>query len=204
MVYKPNIPVPSDPPIQSQPQITTNFGELDSQFGTEHTAFSAVANNGKHKYVTLPQNPTIPAGLPAGNDVILSQQVAFGTNYLRLNTSSSFSFVPLVKNIFKPLNVGSGVTATIVDFSTLGINHVSGTLHVFMLGHPERCIFCTFVYIAPTLSIPGIHPAWNGQLNSKTVSGPLNNLDGNASLLELTTGAAINDTIVTVITYTPV
>jgi hypothetical protein len=54
MVYLPNIPQPTDDPAtQSQAQFLENFQQLDTQFGFDHIAFSAGADNGEHVKVTF-------------------------------------------------------------------------------------------------------------------------------------------------------
>jgi hypothetical protein len=55
MVYLPNIPVGSDRPSLSRGQIQTNFSELDTQYGSDHVAFSGSTLNGSHNKVTLNQ-----------------------------------------------------------------------------------------------------------------------------------------------------
>lgn len=60
MVYKPGIPQPEDDMGNtSQPELLENFSQLDSQFGTNHVAFSASADNGKHSHVTYIRTPDI-------------------------------------------------------------------------------------------------------------------------------------------------
>lgn len=56
MVYKNNIPQPGDSPaVDSQADLLENFTQLDSQYGTtgDHVAFTAGADNGMHKQVSL-------------------------------------------------------------------------------------------------------------------------------------------------------
>lgn len=56
MVYKNNIPQPGDSPaVDSQTDLLENFTQLDNQYGTagDHVAFTAGADNGMHKQVTI-------------------------------------------------------------------------------------------------------------------------------------------------------
>jgi len=68
MTYNPSIPQPTDLISVSQGQILTNFTQLNTQFGIDHTAFNPGSGNGDgfHKKVTynVPQSvdPT-PAGV---------------------------------------------------------------------------------------------------------------------------------------------
>jgi hypothetical protein len=63
-VYLPGIPLGTDNLSTSQAQMLTNFGELNTQFGIDHTPFnnSGVNGNGFHKKVTLPNqsNGSVP------------------------------------------------------------------------------------------------------------------------------------------------
>ena len=56
MVYLNTIPQPGDSPAtQSQADILENFSQIDSQYGTagDHVAFTAIADNGMHKQISL-------------------------------------------------------------------------------------------------------------------------------------------------------
>jgi len=56
MTYNPNIPAANDILSNSQSQILTNFGQLNTVFGIDHVPFyPSVANSGKHAKVTLPE-----------------------------------------------------------------------------------------------------------------------------------------------------
>lgn len=73
MAYKPGIPQPTDDMgATSQGEILENFTQLDSQFGTNHVAFSAAADNGKHSHVTFirldPTDSATDAALTPGED----------------------------------------------------------------------------------------------------------------------------------------
>ena len=179
MVYKPNIPVPSDPPIQSQPQITTNFGELDSQFGTEHTAFSAVANNGKHKYVTLQRSAGVA---PGATDFVLSQAVTPGGNpYLQCNDNLRIQSVPLVKTVTGPIANGQH---TIFDFAAApAMIPQMGTLLIMDPSTGTRNIFTYFTWDGAALQIPGT--------SNQLISGSsFTRFDKAGSALKLTNTAA--------------
>lgn len=60
MVYNPNIPAASDLQSNSQSQILANFSALDTTFAEDHSGFSAVANLGLHKQVTLYEAQSTP------------------------------------------------------------------------------------------------------------------------------------------------
>lgn len=57
MSFNPNIPLPTDFLSQSQQDILTNFQTSDTSQGVNHYQFSDVtANNGKHKFLQMPEN----------------------------------------------------------------------------------------------------------------------------------------------------
>lgn len=58
--YNPNVPQPGDFLSISQGNLLTNFQALDNSFAIDHSGFSATANNGQHKQVTLYQVETDP------------------------------------------------------------------------------------------------------------------------------------------------
>lgn len=56
MVYNNNIPQPGDSPaVDSQADLLENFAQLNTQYGTagDHVEFTAIADNGMHKQVSL-------------------------------------------------------------------------------------------------------------------------------------------------------
>lgn len=73
MTYNPAIPQSTDIISASQSQIQTNFSQADTAFAIDHTAFSTLANQGKHKKSTYIEwaNPPQPTNDPvtAANEV---------------------------------------------------------------------------------------------------------------------------------------
>ena len=63
MPYNPNIPQPTDQLNQSQDDILQNFQAISTILNINHVDFGA-ADQGKHKWVTLPSQGAIP---PAGS-----------------------------------------------------------------------------------------------------------------------------------------
>lgn len=62
MTYNPSIPQPTDLISTSQGQILANFGQLNSQFSTDHVAFNTGSGNGDgtHKKITFDNAPAAP------------------------------------------------------------------------------------------------------------------------------------------------
>jgi hypothetical protein len=199
MTYDPAIPLASDIPSQSQHQIYDNFGQLNTQIGTEHTALNAATGNGKHKYITLIQNPVAPA--PIGTDLLMKQVSAASTNDVEfLDVSGNRWYVPL-RRLFITINIPVGSnTITLVNFATIALgNRISGTLHIYDDNSLSRSIFTTFVYIAPGLGVPGtIAGSWAGQLISGT---KFTNFQTTGTVLQMkTTGIAVATTATLIIT----
>lgn len=53
MVYQPTKPAAADKLNASQADLQENFTQLNNQYGTDHVAFNASADNGYHQLVTL-------------------------------------------------------------------------------------------------------------------------------------------------------
>lgn len=80
--YNPNIPSAGTRIDRTFQQISTNFQELNSQYGTsgDHIAFTASTNNGKHNKSTYPEQSAAPT--TAANEVAV---------YSKQNATSSVS-----------------------------------------------------------------------------------------------------------------
>ena len=150
MVYKSTIPGAADIPNQSQSQIKENFTQLNTQFGTEHTAFDSATNNGKHKFVTLPVGAGI---IPAGTDFALSVGPTIsGNQYLQCNIAAQVQGVPLVVNVGGVLAAG---THTIYNFATIPLVPQMGTLLVMDSATGSKLVFTMFTWQGGVLSVPG-------------------------------------------------
>jgi hypothetical protein len=62
MAYNPNIPQGTDTPANSQPQILANFQGINTLINVNHVEFDD-PDQGKHKWVSLPQQSTSPVTL---------------------------------------------------------------------------------------------------------------------------------------------
>ena len=104
MTFNPAIPQASDLISQSQPQILTNFSQLNTAFAVDHTAFSVVSNQGQHKQVTIQA--------PLGSDP--NQVSPIATVYTKTSPSTSTSDLyyqngSLSSNVVQV--TGGGITA---------------------------------------------------------------------------------------------
>jgi hypothetical protein len=104
-VYNPSIPQASDLISNSQSQILANFGQLNTQFGVDHSAFEAGGSNGTgfHKQVTFPAAvvaaPTGVVGII--HDVIAAMgSVSFATKPIPYFANSVGDF-PIMPDINK-------------------------------------------------------------------------------------------------------
>lgn len=75
MSYFPSIPQASDDPSVSQGEILTNFGTIGTQFAVNHVAFGAISGAGKHKFLEMPNQSVIPAGLSANEGTLYTKAV---------------------------------------------------------------------------------------------------------------------------------
>lgn len=151
MAYLDNIPIATDVPAVSQPQIVQNFSQLNTQFGVEHVALTSPLNQGKHKYVTLQRSLGIP---PVGTDISLAQAVtALGNPYLQCNDSAWVRSVPTIVTVTGNINPGTNV---IFDFAAApGMPPQMGHVHVMDSNTGGKSIFTFFVWMGGSLHIAG-------------------------------------------------
>jgi hypothetical protein len=64
MAYDPTIPQSSDTPASSQPQILSNFAGISTLVNVNHVDFD-LPDQGKHKWVSMPDQALAPATLAA-------------------------------------------------------------------------------------------------------------------------------------------
>jgi len=127
MTYSPNIPQAADNPSQSQPLISANFQQLNTQFGTnlatgasgDHVLFTASSGNGKHERVTLlDQSGAIAAVKQAAiNQVLIYGKTVSGVTmpyYTRDNIALATTEFPLAPikayASFTTLGAGGNIT----------------------------------------------------------------------------------------------
>lgn len=139
MTYNPSIPQGTDNISVSQAQILGNFGQLNSQFGIDHTAFNTGSGNGNgfHKKVTwLDQTSSLP-GAPGATRI-----VAYGktTNsitmpyYKRDAIATEFSLAP-IKAYALLTATGANVNPTINKQFNIASVTCSGAIYTVTLSN---------------------------------------------------------------------
>jgi hypothetical protein len=100
MTYNPAIPLGTDKPATSQPQILTNFGQLNTIFSRNHYAFNdaTAANRGKHQFcsfvnqaagpVTTATEGALYCKLQGGRSGLYFRRESSGTEILMSNQHS--------------------------------------------------------------------------------------------------------------------
>jgi hypothetical protein len=73
MAYNENIPQAGDRPSASRPQLLENFTQIKTLIDVNHVTFGGASGQGKHKFVTFPQQAVAPA--PAATEIALSAQL---------------------------------------------------------------------------------------------------------------------------------
>lgn len=81
MAYNPDIPAPTDVKSQSQADIKENFTQIKTVVDINHVTFGD-ADQGKHKYVTLPEQGAAPS--TAANEIALYTKEIGGVSALFL------------------------------------------------------------------------------------------------------------------------
>lgn len=162
MSYDPAIPQPTHTPAQDVSQILTNFSQINTQFGIEHTALNSATNNGKHKYITLPSTPVTPAVL-AGEWQLTHQNVG-GTNFLQVKNNTPIDqYIPVRRQLSTvPVIVG---TTNIINLAPLGNQHI-GHIIVVDQNNRTRTILSPYSFVTPNVYLPGTA----GQLISSTTA----------------------------------
>lgn len=134
MVYYNAIPQDTDDPSDSQAQILTNFGTLNTVFGNDHVNYTttpAQGLQGQHLYVTFNNVTTNPSlTYPTGR--LYTKTFGSGTAYPELYfnapTSAATQFYPLVPTIKccgTFTNTGSSGNQPLTTINTLTVNNPS-------------------------------------------------------------------------------
>ena len=185
MVYKPNIPASTDKPAQSQPEIQTNFSELNTQFSLEHVAFNAGADNGKHKFVTLQRSAGI---VPAGTNLIVAQALTpSGNPYVQVASPTRLFSIPLTYTTPVAIHIiaGSG-NRNLIDFAALGFVPQEGTILSYDTVNKTRVNFSPFSFDGAVIWMP---PGTTGQLSSGGSGGTFEQFRAAGSVLQMRTNS---------------
>ena len=178
MTYNANIPQGTDNISVSQAQILANFGQINSQFGIDHTPFNTGTGNGDgfHKKVTwLDQSGGVPAAPGATKIVAYGKTVNSITMpyYKRDVVATEFSLAP-IKAYALLTATGPNVNPTInKQFNIASVTCSSATYTVTLsnamntTGVQPYGVICnlgvglspTITYISPTVfTLNGVVP----------------------------------------------
>ncbi len=141
MTFNPNIPQPTDSPAtDSQPQFLTNFQQLNTQFSQNHVALTALADNGKHTYVTLIDQGADPA--VAVDEIALYSKSLGGVSTLYMRKENNGTVIQLSAQDPSVAEPGSTFLAGGVilkwGFGAIG-SGVGGTTLTFVSAFPNNC-----------------------------------------------------------------
>lgn len=95
MAYNPNIPQPTDKLSDSQANLLENFEQLNTYLNVNHTPIDGTSNQGKHKFITLPNQTSSPGTLPTEAAIFSQQGTTSLTTELvwqRQNNGDSINF----------------------------------------------------------------------------------------------------------------
>lgn len=123
MAYNPNIPAATDLTSVSQGDIKENFTQIQNLIDVNHETFDAPNGQGKHKYITIPQQALGAAG---ANEIVLGAQTFAPTGLVELflqNSANEWPITPSNQN-------ASGYTMTpsnlLIKWANMTINNNSG------------------------------------------------------------------------------
>lgn len=119
MVFKANIPQPTDNLSKSQGDLLGNMQQLDASFLVDHYTFSDISGQtGKHRQVTTP----VPA--PPAHVTTLTEPKMYGNQDTALVGAIQYSRgpsdavpTPITKLHAGPLVIASSTTSTVLDFT---------------------------------------------------------------------------------------
>lgn len=92
MAYQPNIPQPTDTLNDSQPDLLGNFQAIQTLIDVNHVDFANAADQGKHKWVTMPFQSSDP-GTALGEIALYSKKDGAGVTQLFLENDNDGTVV---------------------------------------------------------------------------------------------------------------
>jgi len=156
MVYSANIPQPGDRIKDSQPLILANFQDINTWVQVNHVGFVGGANDGKHNYVSMPEQAANPA--TAVNEAAL---------FVRQGTYSGVSEL-----CFRRENNGNIYEASAATLATPGWTFLPSGL-LLKWGTANATGLGTLVFPAG-----GAIPAFNQIFNVQVTTAYVNVADG--------------------------
>lgn len=164
--YNPSIPQATDLISNSQAQILTNFGQLNTQFGVDHSAFNTGSANGTgfHTKVTLVQGADATAVASANviytkaaggfNELFMRRSTGDGSGIIQMTTGQPYfssnanqsevsSFLP-----GPPGSSGIILKAGKVNITAVG-SWTAGTI-TFLTAFPNNCYSATITPVRGT------------------------------------------------------
>ncbi len=150
MTFNPNIPQPTDDLSDSQGQILTNFSSCNTSFGVNHYAFSDVtANNGKHKFMQMPQQVAAP--VTAGNELALVAIDQSGETELCYRKPTNGAVIQLTG--VDVVSTQNGTTflpgGMILKWGTFTYANSTSTVVTFPIAFPNNCFSVQITVLSP-------------------------------------------------------
>ena len=146
MTFNPSIPQANDIISSSQPQILTNFTQLNTLFGIDHIEYdnATAANRGKHNKITFIQQAADPAP-PAGEIALYTKNVG-GTPRLFIQEQAPGSAIYQFSGAV-PTAANPGSTwlpgGLIIKFGTQLLNQAGNTTINFVSAFPTNVFSIT-------------------------------------------------------------
>lgn len=146
MTYDPAIPAANDDPSDSQGEIQTNFNTIKVAFDLNHVALGSGGSQGKHKFLEMPNQATIPAGLVANEGTLYTKLVssisqlfyspdasgneyqltfAIPANLATFKTNPGWSYLPGGLLLLYGTVAPTSSTTVTINFAALGLPNFS-------------------------------------------------------------------------------
>lgn len=131
MVFKSNIPQPTDILDQSQKDLLGNMQQLDASFGVDHYPFTDVSPNlGKHNKVTTPIISGSAHPVTTTDPVIYAMEDTANLGLLQYTKGANNAFqtpITSLQSPSTPIVLGAGAETSLLDIT--GIKHITGIVY---------------------------------------------------------------------------
>ena len=149
MSYFPTIPAATDLPSDSQSQIQTNFGTINTAFALNHVALGSGGSQGKHNFVEMPNQVATPATITGEGTLYTVSATDSQLNYVADNfatdlyqmtrtihasyatfsTNPGWTFLPGGLLMMWGTLASSSTTSRVVNFAALGLPNFTNPVY---------------------------------------------------------------------------
>lgn len=154
-IYYPSIPASTDNPSNSQGQIQTNFGTINTAFSVNHTPLTNSTNQGLHTFVGMPFLSSPPTTVPGEGAVYTESATGTQLAYVSDNNQTgSPSAVPDVYQLTRTIHASYPSFGSYGAFGTVTTNYTMNAGWTFLPGG----LLLQYGSVVSNLATPQIKP----------------------------------------------